>query len=199
MTIDAVKIQPEHSSFLDSHFGVAPQWADFQNKLKDRTFADAVSADTRSNDKLKAFVQAIGMREQDKGRTAKVPSDSSGSYQVQYHSSANRFSCTCPDWTYKKSVGGGDCKHIDRMKTRTKNNLMKTASVISPADVMFRVGRVINREHKDRAATERLKTENAVYEEAYPRPGFVQQWLKHANDQELTKKMTQAVRRLLSP
>src|SRR5689334_5962055 len=105
MAIDAVKIQPEHQEFLDTHFGISPQWGDFHKKLKDRAFVDAVSVDTRSDDKLRAFAQAIGMRDQSGNKALKVPSDVSGSYRVKYHPEVKRFSCTCPDWTYKRSTG----------------------------------------------------------------------------------------------
>lgn len=199
MAIDAVKVEPQHQNFLDNHFGINPQWSDFHKKLKNHSFVNAVSADTRSDDRLKEFAKIIGMREQAKGPSLKVPSDVSGSYRVKYHSSVDRFSCTCPDWTYKKSVGGGDCKHIDRIKSDKKESLMKVASVVSPTEVLFRVGRVVNREHKDRADTEKLKAENLAYDTAYPRTGFISQWVKHAFAQELTKKMAQSAKRLLAP
>jgi len=199
MAIDGIKVEPEHRDFLDTHFGVSPQWSDFHKKLKDRTFVNAVSADTRSDDKLKAFAQALNMRDQSKGRSLKVPSDTSGSYKVKFHQEANRFSCTCPDWTYKRSVGGGDCKHIERLKAAKKESLMKTASVISPADVLFRVGRVVNREHNDKAQAKKLKAENSAYAQAYPQQPFLSQWMKRAESQELVNKMTKAARRLLAP
>lgn len=199
MASEAVKISPQNQSFLDNHFGISPQWEDFHKKLKSRSFMQAVEVDTRSNDKLKAFAQAVGMRDQSRGKAVKVKSDSSGSYNVKYHPDAGRFSCTCPDWTYKRSVGGGDCKHIDRLKSSTKDSLMKTAGV-SPAEVMFRIGRTINKEHKDKAETKRLNAENQIYDTAYHRPGFIAQWVKHAHvgyGIKLAKEMSQAARRMM--
>lgn len=201
MAIDGIKVQPEQQNFLDSHFSIAPQWDSFRSNLKDKSFANAVITDTRSDDKLKIFAKAINMRDQVKGKTVKAPSDTSGSYDVKYHPSEGRFSCTCPDWTYKRSVGGGDCKHIARIKPNTKNMLMKKIATMPPASALFSVGRTINREHKDKTTTEKIKTENKAYEAAYHRPGFIHQWLKHASVSadvnELAKKMAQAARNLL--
>lgn len=74
----------------------------------------------------------------------------------------------------------------------------KTKEAVSPADVMFRVGRVVNREQKDKATASNLATENAAFQAAYPRPSFVNQYLKHASDMTyLAKKMASAARNLL--
>ncbi len=75
MAIDAAKIEPEHQGFLDNHFSIAPNWDDFRKNLKDKSFTNAVIADTRSNDRLKIFAQAISMRDQSKGKVFKAPSD----------------------------------------------------------------------------------------------------------------------------
>lgn len=199
MAIEAEKIDPLHQNFLDMHFGISPQWTDFHKKLKDPSFISAVKSDTRSDDKLKAFVQAVGMRDQAKGKSVKAPSDSNGSYKIKYHPQANRFSCTCPDWTYKQSVGGGECKHIQRMKAGSRENLMKTKKAeMGPIDAAFRVARTIGREHKDKAVTQKLQAENTALSQAYPRPSFISEYLKHAEDVEWAKKIGQAARALLA-
>ncbi len=78
---------------------------------------------------------------------------------------------------------------------------MKKTATMPPVTAIFNVGRTVNREQKDKATTEKLKTENKVYSEAYHRPGFIHQWLKHASIStdmnQLAKKMAQAAKELL--
>lgn len=220
MTIDAAKIQPEHAAFLDNHFGVSRQWSDFNKKLKSKDFQAAVVSDTRSDDKLKTFVNAIAMREQAKGPSLKAVSDTSGSYKIRYHPSADRFSCTCPDWTYKRSHDDkSDCKHIERVKSSSRETLMaktKSASA-NPAEVLFSIGRVLNRRQKDLQVASDLKEENQAFNQSYPQESFVKAWLKKAagvykvppmlkeayarrarEDFEMAKKMARAAKGMLS-
>lgn len=222
MAIEAVKIAPEHQNFLDEHFGVSPRWDALQRKTKNPSFVDAVQADTRSDDKLKMFVTALAMREQAKGPAVKAPSDVSGSYKVRYHPAQDRFSCSCPDWTYKRSISGADCKHITRIKDASKEKLMQQTKQASPAEVLFRIGKAVRSEHKTLNDAGNLKQENAVYQQAYPREGFLSAFmkkqaeiqefiraqaippmlkqgyaLKFKEDAEMAKKMAQAAKRML--
>ncbi len=186
MAIEGVKIAPHHQEFLDSHFGgVAPDWMAFHKKLTDPQFSTAVQEDTRSNDKLKAFSSAISMRDQHEGPSSRARSDVGGSYKVRYHPQEKRFSCSCPDWTYKKSVSGEDCKHITRMKSRTKENLVSKTKVamMPPIETLLRVGNTMRRQEKDEQSAQRLKAQNQAFQEAFPQPGIVQAWLKHASIQ----------------
>ncbi len=225
MAIEGVKIKPQYQAFLDEHFSISPKWDDFHKKLKNKSFVTAVQQDTRSNDKLKAFVDAVSMREQAKGPAVKALSDVSGSYKVRYHPEHDRFSCTCPDWTFKRSVSGADCKHIDRIKTTSKDSLMEKTKEASAAEVLFRIGRTVNHEKKDNATAANLKAENEMLNQAFPRQSFVQAFLKKgseiakqtveankmhpllkeayrrkfAQDSEMAKKMGQAARRMLTP
>jgi len=200
--IEGVKIQRKDQDFLDEHFSITPKWDDFHKKLKNKSFVTAVQSDTRTNDKLKAFVSSVSMREQSKGPSVKAPSDVSGSYKVKYHPDHDRFSCTCPDWTFKRSVTGSDCKHISRLKTDSKESLMnktKEANFGTAADVMFRVGRAVNKEKKDLNTAANLKAENQIYSQAYPQQSFIQAFLKKAEWDEMAKKLAHAARRLLTP
>jgi hypothetical protein len=184
MAIEGVKIAPKYTEILDEHFGgVAPDWMAFQKRLKDKKFTQAVTEDTRANDKLKAFVSAVSMREQEKGPSTKVKSDVQGNYTVKYHSEADRFSCTCPDWTFKKSISGADCKHIQRMRATTKDRLMTKSKIamMPAAEVLFRVGNSVRRQEKDQNMAARLKAQNQMVDQAFPQQSFVQQWLKSAS------------------
>lgn len=202
MSIEGVKVQRKDQDFLDEHFGVTPKWDDFHKKLKNKAFVTAVQTDTRTDDKLKAFVSALSMREQAKGPSVKAPSDVSGNYKVKYHPEHDRFSCTCPDWTFKRSVSGADCKHISRIKTTSKESLMDKTKVAA-IDVLFRVGRALNQKEKTLDAAEHLKAENQVYSQAYPQQSFIQAFMKkqalHLDGVEMAKKMAQVARRMLSP
>lgn len=197
MAIEGVKIQPQHQNYLDEHFGVSPKWDDFHKKLKDKSFVTAIGADTRTDDKLKAFVSAVAMREQAKGPSVKAPSDVSGSYKVRYHPEHDRFSCTCPDWTFKRSVSGADCKHIDRLKSSAKDSLMKKASM-GPLDAIFRLGRTINHEKKDRQVAGQLKEQNQFLQQAYPQQSFIQAFMKKQAGDELAKKIAQVAKKMLN-
>lgn len=196
MAIEGVKIERQYQDFLDEHFSVSPKWDDFHKKLKNKSFVTAVQHDTRSDDKLKAFVSAVSMREQAKGPAVKAPSDVSGTYKVRYHPEHDRFSCTCPDWTFKRSVSGSDCKHISRLKEGAKESLMKkTANMVSAADVLFRIGRTVKKKEQDEAVTRNLAAENAAYSQAYPTPSLIQSFLKKAADSRgLVRKTIEANR-----
>lgn len=196
MAIEGVKIKQQYQDFLDEHFSISPRWDDFHKKLKSKSFVTAVQHDTRSDDKLKAFVSAVSMREQAKGPAVKAPSDTSGEYKIRYHPEHDRFSCTCPDWTFKRSVSGADCKHISRLKEGAKESLMKkTANMVSAADVLFRIGRTVRQKEKNEIATQNLKAENEAFSQAYPQQSFIQSFLKKASpSRELIKKAVEANR-----
>jgi hypothetical protein len=184
---EAFKILPKHQDFLDNHFGVQSDWMSFHKKLKDPSFLAAVQADTRTNDSLRTSAEAIGMREQTKGRSVKVPSDVSGNYKVKYHPQQDRFSCSCPDWTYKQSVSGGDCKHVQRLKQNAKDKLMNKEAALSPLELIFRLGRTAQRSETDQQTAANLKVQNQAVKQQFPQPGFVESWLKQASLRQIQK------------
>lgn len=150
--IAAAKSQPQHEEFLDEHFSLSPQWKSFKQKLRSKSFVEAVKQDTRSDDKLKRYSEANAKHVQARGvPTFPVPSQSSGStkYNVKYHPDIDRYSCNCGDWVHARSHQTGkkqqDCKHIWLVKNELKisgtdpNSMVKKAAFAQAAASMLRV------------------------------------------------------------
>jgi hypothetical protein len=56
---------------------------------------------------------------------AKVKSTSSRKKYSIRRMSDGRLGCSCPDWRYKRALGGGSCKHIEGLgQTKTANLAM---------------------------------------------------------------------------
>lgn len=97
----------------------AKRWSTFRSAIKGTAFTDAVLADPRADEKLKAFAAIMHTRATDAVPASRIRGKT-GTYTIKYHPGLQRISCTCPDWTYKHSIGGGDCKHVKEMIMRTK-------------------------------------------------------------------------------
>ena len=177
----AKPILPHHVEYLDEHFGVSPQWKSFHRKLRSEKFVDAVRQDTRSNRKLKRFSKMVGLRERSKQEGLSVMGDTGRRYKVKFHPEAKRFSCSCHDWTYKRSVKNrgrsGDCKHINRMKSSMKQELSKTAS---PILGLARIGRGLHREDKMRDEAAKMKIQDKAYKRHFPRQSLVSELMRKA-------------------
>lgn len=114
---------PTNQERLDLHFGSGDgkKWEKFQRALKSRGFMKAVEKDERSDEKLKQYAKMVHLHKTGKGPVFPVKSESSDkTYQVKYHPGPQRFTCSCPDWTIKHSVDGGDCKHIRKLKSQSE-------------------------------------------------------------------------------
>ena len=172
----ALPVRREHQEFLDDHFGVSPQWKSFHRNLRKPEFGDAVRQDTRSDRKLKRFTKMVGMRQQSKQPGLKASGDTGKTYRIKYHPEAKRFSCSCNDWTYKRSVknrgAGGECKHINRMKDSMKQTLMKTGSLLGIA----RIARGVGQEEKTRDSAKKAKITQEAYKRNFPRPSLAEEW-----------------------
>jgi hypothetical protein len=90
-----------------------PNWNRFEKNLKLKSFQDVVSKDSRSDDKLKKYVENYGGYLRSKKVTAKVTSPDTGKPYVIKELPGGRLACGCKNWQYRKSVDGGDCKHIE--------------------------------------------------------------------------------------
>lgn len=128
-------INPQHQEFLDEHFqsGVSSDWPAFRKKLRGKAFVRSVKQDARSDAKLKRFARMIGYRQSSRQAGVPIMGDTGKKYKVRYHPEAKRFSCSCKDWTYarshKRRGSSGDCKHINRIKSGVRQELMeKTAT-----------------------------------------------------------------------
>lgn len=177
-------VLPQHVEFLDEHFGVSPQWKSFHKNLKNEKFVDAVRQDTRSDRKLKRFSKMVGLRERAKQKGVLARGDTGRNYRINYHPEVKRFSCSCKDWTFKRSVKnkgpGGNCKHIKRMKSEVQMQLTKTG--MSALSVLARVGRGLHQEDKmsDQIMVEYAK--HKAYKKYFKRPSLIEQaFLKGAS------------------
>lgn len=114
---------PKIQEKLDQHFdtsGDGKKWTAFKQNLRSKGFAEAAKSDPRADEKLKKYVEMVHLHKTGKGPTFPVKSDDSNKrYVVKYHPSVERFTCSCPDWTIKHSVDGGDCKHIKKLKSQS--------------------------------------------------------------------------------
>jgi len=103
----------------ESHFkSKKPDWNKFDSAVESPGFRKAVLADPRSDKKLRQFTTMQGkIKGFDGDRTKVLSSKGDKSYSVQYHKDIGRFSCTCPDFKYKRTFDkGGECKHIKQVK-----------------------------------------------------------------------------------
>lgn len=115
---------------LDDHFSSSdPQrWDGFMARMKkDQQFREAAKGHPGSDWKLKRFLNMVGRREDSSLKGRKV-TGLTGTYRVKYHKDIDRYSCTCPDWTYKRSWKGkgqnSDCKHILSVKAKKRAGAM---------------------------------------------------------------------------
>lgn len=119
-----------YQEYLAGHFG-DPQWKTFTRKLRSKGFSDSVREDPRSDPKLRRYAKMLHLRQSSGQPGVAVKGDTGKTYKVRYHPQANRFSCTCPDWTYSRSVGRSSCKHIKRVKKSTRESLMMKTAVLA--------------------------------------------------------------------
>lgn len=170
----AKPILPQHTDFLDEHFGVESKWNSFRRNLKNQQFVDAVNQDTRSDRKLKRFSKQVGLRDRSKQPGLPVIGDSGATYKIKFHPETKRLSCSCNDWTYRRSVRNrgarGDCKHIKRMKnTMAGQKLTKEAVALGLA----RIARGIHKEDKAEDERIRSKIQHKAYKRYFPRTSLI--------------------------
>lgn len=170
----AKPILPEHTDFLDEHFGVESQWGPLRRNLKNEQFVDAVKQDTRSDKKLKRFAKQVGLRDRSKQPGLSAIGDSGATYKIKFHPETKRLSCSCNDWTYKRSVRNrgaqGDCKHISRMKnTMAGQKLTKEAVALGLA----RIARGVHKEDKLKDQRTKARIQERAYERHFPRESLV--------------------------
>ena len=118
------------------------QWLKFQDRLRrSKGYREAVLLHPNADAKLKRHVRAMAKLHAGQ-HVRKVTSDTGKKrYQLKLMSTG-RVGCTCPDWRYRKSHGGGDCKHVRRFRkafdTGQKPRGYKTV-LEKKADVVMKV------------------------------------------------------------
>lgn len=94
------------------HFESAdPNWKTFEKNLKLKSFQQVVAGHPQADAKLKTYVENFGGYLLSKNVAAKVTGDSGKTYTVK-ELPGGRLGCNCGNWQYRRSVDGGDCKHI---------------------------------------------------------------------------------------
>ena len=112
-----------------------PNWNTFERNLKKKGFQKAIETDPRADEKLKKYVENYGGFLSSKQVSSKIVSRDSGQPYVIKELPGGRLGCSCKNWQYRRSVDGGDCKHIkalvegEMVKTKTSSLgvMIKTA------------------------------------------------------------------------
>lgn len=146
---------PSIQEKLDQHFdyeGNGKKWAKFRYNLRSKGFANAAKADPRADEKLRRYVEMNHLHKAGKGPTIAFKSDSGKRYTIKYHDSIDRYSCSCPDWVIKRSTQGGDCKHIEDLKSQV--GMVKSAALaLRELAGLGRMGMMaLHKEHNDEQA-----------------------------------------------
>lgn len=103
----------------ERHFKAkSPDWGRFNERIVDKGFREAVSKDPRADARLRKFVRMQGRIREYRGPEQLVTSSQGDKrYSVQFHKDIGRYTCSCPDFKYKKGLTrGGECKHIRQVK-----------------------------------------------------------------------------------
>jgi predicted nucleic acid-binding Zn finger protein len=171
----AVPVLPKDQEFLDEHFSISPAWKQFHKNLKKPQFVSTVRQDSRADNKLKRFARMVGTRQQSKAKPVAVVGDSGKKYKVKYHPEAGRFSCSCPDWTYKRSVrnkgAGGECKHISRLRQGQRSSMMD--KVANPILDIVRLGAGVKREEISRDKSKKRSIQYKAYKKHFPQENIL--------------------------
>lgn len=171
----ATPVLPKDQEFLDEHFSISPAWKQFHKNLKQPQFVSTVRQDSRADNKLKRFARMVGTREQSKAKPVAVVGDSGKKYKIKYHPEAGRFSCSCPDWTYKRSVrnkgAGGECKHIKRLRQANGSSMMD--KMANPLLDILRLGAGVKREEISRDKSKKLGIQYKAYKAHFPQESIL--------------------------
>jgi hypothetical protein len=119
-------------SAATKHFESAdPNWHQFEKNLKLKTFQQVVAGHPQADEKLKKYVDNYGGYLLSKKTTARVTGDSGKTYVVK-ELPGGRMGCNCGNWQYRRSVDGGDCKHITSIVgngMKKKSDMVKLSRV----------------------------------------------------------------------
>lgn len=112
------------------HFESAdPNWHAFEKNLKLKTFQQVVAGHPQADEKLKKYVDNYGGYLLSKKTTARVTGDSGKTYVVK-ELPGGRMGCNCGNWQYRRSVDGGDCKHITSIVGNGMKKLVKKSDMV---------------------------------------------------------------------
>jgi hypothetical protein len=102
---------------VDRHFSSAsPDWNAFEKGLRSKPFRELAKKHELADPKLKTYIKNFGGYLASKDELARIKSKDSGATYVIKDLHNGRLGCNCGNWQYRKSVRGGDCKHIKSLK-----------------------------------------------------------------------------------
>ena len=117
---------------IDQHLapGETSRWKGFNKNLRSKAFVQGFQDDERPTPSQKMSVEMRHKHLASKTKGVKVQGET-GNYTVKYHPDIDRYTCSCGDFTYKKSgVQGGACKHIAQARDPSKEqNLLRFEKV----------------------------------------------------------------------
>jgi hypothetical protein len=116
--------KPSHAEKVERHLISANKdWRQFEKDMKGKRFRQAVLTHPMSDDKLKAYVKAMGEYQTSKKVVGHVPSRSTANLYAIKELPGGRLACGCKDWRYKHSHQGTDCAHIQELAQGLKEKL----------------------------------------------------------------------------
>lgn len=135
--VDLIKLASKITDKVNTHFSSEEKdkWKQFIQDLKSPKFRQLSSNHELADDKLKLFIKNVGKHIASKS-PGTIVQGTKDSYTVKSHKDGS-YTCSCPQWTYRGSVQGMDCKHIDKVRmektAQINNRLVKTAATkVSP-------------------------------------------------------------------
>lgn len=111
-----------------------PNWKEFEKNLRLVNFQKVIAEHPEADEKLKRYIDNYGSYLLSKRVASRVDSPDSGRTYTIKELPSGRLGCNCGNWQYRRSVDGGDCKHIEAMVGKPAfANQVKTAFVSSLA------------------------------------------------------------------
>lgn len=150
----------------EKHFASSdPNWNEFEKNLKLKSFQQVVAGHPQADKKLKTYVENFGGYLLSKQVTAQVPSSTTKKTYTIKELPGGRLGCNCGNWQYRKSVDGGDCKHIQSLvgngmkklsfAERVKLAFMSSLSTVAAGASNVGVNRLRATKSKNRALASR--------------------------------------------
>jgi hypothetical protein len=119
-------------SGLADEFHAAPKkdWGRFGELVRSKKFRDALADHPGSDEVLRKYLASYGAFVRGK-RVGTVTSRSDPSVRHSIRSVGDgRLGCSCKDWQFKRSISGGDCKHVESFRRTVSVGKAKAASAI---------------------------------------------------------------------
>lgn len=122
----------------EKHFSSSDKnWPEFEKNLRSKHFQEAASSHPEADNKLKRYVKNYGGYLSSKETVGQIPSErTSKTYLLK--KVGRRTACGCKDWQYKKSHGGGDCKHVKMLKKEKRSFVASLVHGLTTAEQAHR-------------------------------------------------------------